>query len=279
MTTNDEYLHLAPFVKWVGGKRQLLKHIKPIMPVSMNTYYEPFIGGGALLFDHKPNVAVINDYNQELINTYNIIKEDVEALIADLKTHIYDKDYFYTIRALDRDPEYSSLDNLKKASRLLYLNKSCFNGLYRVNSKGEFNSPFGRYTNPNIVNEETLLAVSKYLNSNRITTRVGDFEEAVSDAQAGDFVYFDPPYDPVSKSANFTAYSKLGFSREDQERLRDLCISLTDRGVKFLLSNASTDFINELYKDFTILEVGANRAINSDGAKRKKVQEVLVRNY
>lgn len=279
MTNNDEYLHLAPFVKWVGGKRQLLKYIKPILPESINTYYEPFIGGGALLFDHKPSVAVINDYNKELINTYNVIRGDVEALIADLKTHVYDKDYFYEIRSLDRNSDYSSMSDLKKASRLLYLNKSCFNGLYRVNSKGEFNSPFGSYTNPNIVNEDTLLAVSRYLNNNNVTTRTGDFQEAVFDAQDGDFVYFDPPYDPVSKSANFTAYSKLGFSREDQERLRDLCIELTDRGVKFLLSNASTDFINELYSGFTILEVGANRAINSNGAKRKKVQEVLVRNY
>lgn len=279
MTNNDEYLHLAPFVKWVGGKRQLLKYIKPILPESINTYYEPFIGGGALLFDHKPSVAVINDYNKELINTYNVIKGDVEALIADLKTHVYDKDYFYEIRSLDRNSDYSSMSDLKKASRLLYLNKSCFNGLYRVNSKGEFNSPFGSYTNPNIVNEDTLVAVSRYLNNNNVTTRTGDFQEAVFDAQDGDFVYFDPPYDPVSKSANFTAYSKLGFSREDQERLRDLCIELTDRGVKFLLSNASTDFINELYSGFTILEVGANRAINSNGAKRKKVQEVLVRNY
>lgn len=279
MTNNDEYLHLTPFVKWVGGKRQLLKYIKPILPESINTYYEPFIGGGALLFDHRPSVAVINDYNKELINTYNVIKGDVEALIADLKTHVYDKDYFYEIRSLDRNSDYSSMSDLKKASRLLYLNKSCFNGLYRVNSKGEFNSPFGSYTNPNIVNEDTLLAVSRYLNNNNVTTRTGDFQEAVFDAQDGDFVYFDPPYDPVSKSANFTAYSKLGFSREDQERLRDLCIELTDRGVKFLLSNASTDFINELYSGFTILEVGANRAINSNGAKRKKVQEVLVRNY
>lgn len=279
MTNNDEYLHLAPFVKWVGGKRQLLKYIKPILPESINTYYEPFIGGGALLFDHRPSVAVINDYNKELINTYNVIKGDVEALIADLKTHVYDKDYFYEIRSLDRNSDYSSMSDLKRASRLLYLNKSCFNGLYRVNSKGEFNSPFGSYTNPNIVNEDTLLAVSRYLNNNNVTTRTGDFQEAVFDAQDGDFVYFDPPYDPVSKSANFTAYSKLGFSREDQERLRDLCIELTDRGVKFLLSNASTDFINELYSGFTILEVGANRAINSNGAKRKKVQEVLVRNY
>lgn len=279
MTNNDEYLHLAPFVKWVGGKRQLLKYIKPILPESINTYYEPFIGGGALLFDHKPSVAVINDYNKELINTYNVIRGDVEALIADLKTHVYDKDYFYEIRSLDRNSDYSSMSDLKKASRLLYLNKSCFNGLYRVNSKGEFNSPFGSYTNPNIVNEDTLVAVSRYLNNNNVTTRTGDFQEAVFDAQDGDFVYFDPPYDPVSKSANFTAYSKLGFSREDQERLRDLCIELTDRGVKFLLSNASTDFINELYSGFTILEVGANRAINSNGAKRKKVQEVLVRNY
>ena len=279
MTNNDEYLHLAPFVKWVGGKRQLLKYIKPILPESINTYYEPFIGGGALLFDHKPSVAVINDYNKELINTYNVIKGDVEALIADLKTHVYDKDYFYEIRSLDRNSDYSSMSDLKRASRLLYLNKSCFNGLYRVNSKGEFNSPFGSYTNPNIVNEDTLVAVSRYLNNNNVTTRTGDFQEAVFDAQDGDFVYFDPPYDPVSKSANFTAYSKLGFSREDQERLRDLCIELTDRGVKFLLSNASTDFINELYSGFTILEVGANRAINSNGAKRKKVQEVLVRNY
>ena len=275
----SDYSGVAPFVKWVGGKRQLIKYIKPLMPENINTYYEPFIGGGAVLFDHRPEVAIINDYNHELINAYDVIKTDVDALIDDLKTHPYDSEYFYKIRALDRDEFYADLSPIQRAARLLYLNKSCFNGLYRVNSKGQFNSPFGKYTNPNIVNEETLRAVSAYLNESKVTTRTGDFEQAVIDAQSGDFVYFDPPYDPVSKSASFTAYSKVGFSREDQERLRDLCVVLNDRGVKFILSNASTEFINELYKDFIVIEVGASRAINSDGAKRQKVMEVLVRNY
>ena len=272
-------MEVAPIVKWVGGKRQLIKDIKPLIPESMETYYEPFVGGGAVLFEIQPNVAIINDYNHELINTYNVIKDNVHGLIDDLKSHVYDKEYFYKIRALDREPGYDKLSAIKRASRLLYLNKTCFNGLYRVNSKGQFNSPFGSYTNPNIVNEEGLMAVSRYFNENIIVAKTGDFEAAVKDADSGDFVYFDPPYDPVSKSANFTAYSKIGFSREDQIRLRDLCVALEKKGVKFLLSNASTDFINEIYKGFNITEVGASRAINSNGAKRQKVKEVLVSNY
>lgn len=275
----DKVGSVAPFVKWVGGKRQLIKYIKPLIPKDVKTYYEPFIGGGAILLECQPESAVINDFNHELINVYNIVRDSVEDLIADLKTHVYDPDYYYLIRALDREPEYENLSDLKKASRVLYLNKSCFNGLYRVNSKGQFNSPFGKYTNPNIVNEDGLLAVSRYLNENNIVTRTGDFSVAISDASQGDFVYLDPPYDPISKSASFTAYSKNGFSSEDQIRVRDECRALHNKGVKFLLSNASTEFINDIYKEFSVIEVDASRAINSNGAKRQKVKEVLIRNY
>lgn len=277
--SNNNYESLAPIVKWVGGKRQLIKYIQPLLPDNIGTYYEPFIGGAAVLLEHKPKKAVINDFNHELINTYNIVRDDVDALILDLKNHVYESDYYYELRALDRSSAYDELTAVQKASRLLYLNKTCFNGLYRVNSKGQFNSPFGKYTNPNIVNEQGLLELSRYLRENDITTRTGDFSVAVNDSESGDFVYLDPPYDPVSKSASFTAYSKGGFSSDDQLRVRDLCVELDSKGVKFLLSNASTEFINDIYSGFKVIEVGASRSINSNGAKRSKVKEVLVRNY
>ena len=277
--SNNNYESLAPIVKWVGGKRQLIKYIQPLLPDNIGTYYEPFIGGAAVLLEHKPKKAVINDFNHELINTYNIVRDDVDALLLDLKNHVYESDYYYELRALDRSSAYDELTAVQKASRLLYLNKTCFNGLYRVNSKGQFNSPFGKYTNPNIVNEQGLLELSRYLRENDITTRTGDFSVAVNDSESGDFVYLDPPYDPVSKSASFTAYSKGGFSSDDQLRVRDLCVELDCKGVKFLLSNASTEFINDIYSGFKVIEVGASRSINSNGAKRSKVKEVLVRNY
>lgn len=268
-----------PFLKWVGGKRQLMTEIEPLLPSRISTYYEPFIGGGAVFLHTQPNKAVINDYNSELINVYKTIRDDVEALIENLNVHKNESEYFYSIRALDRQDEFDKLSDIERASRVIYLNKTCFNGLYRVNSSGEFNTPFGRYKNPNIINETVLKAVSNYLQKNEIKLLSGDFEDALKGARQGAFVYLDPPYDPVSKSSNFTGYVQGGFGRDEQIRLRDTCINLDKKGIKFLLSNSSTSFMKELYKDFKIIEVGASRQINSVGSKRGEVTEILVRNY
>lgn len=271
---------VAPVLKWVGGKRQLFKDIEKHIPGQYSTYYEPFLGGGAVLFELQPNKAVVNDINEELINVYTVIRDNLEELIEDLKKHKNEAGYFYKIRELDRDKKnYNKLSNVKKASRVIYLNKTCYNGLFRVNQQGEFNSPFGRYKNPNIVNEATLRAVSNYFNRAKITFKCGDFEEAVKGIRKGGFVYFDPPYDPVSDSANFTGYDKGGFGREEQIRLKKLCDKLNSRNIKFLLSNSATDFILDLYKDYNITIVKAKRAINSKGDKRGAVNEVLVKNY
>ena len=270
----------APVLKWVGGKRQLINEIKEVLPKTYTTYYEPFMGGGAVLFELQPDKAVINDINGELMNLYNVIKDDVELLIDDLKKHENTADYFYSIRELDRKKDkYENLSNIERASRIMYLNKTCYNGLFRVNKAGEFNSPFGKYKNPNIVNEVTLRAVNKYFNTADIKILNNDFEKSLEGIRKGSFVYLDPPYDPVSNSANFTGYNKGGFNRDEQIRLKNLCDKLDKKGVKFLLSNSATDFIKDLYKDYNIKIVKAKRAINSNGNARGSVDEVLVRNY
>lgn len=270
----------TPVLKWVGGKRQLMDEIKEVLPQKYTTYYEPFLGGGAVLFELQPKKAIINDVNSELMNLYNVIKCDVEALIEDLKKHENTSEYFYRTREMDRDKElYEQLSNVERASRIVYLNKTCYNGLFRVNKAGEFNTPFGKYKNPNIVNEVTLRAVSKYFNKADIKILNGDFEESLKGARKGSFVYFDPPYDPVSDSANFTGYDKGGFNRDEQKRLKKLCDKLDKKGIKFLLSNSATDFIMDLYKDYNIKVVKAKRNINSNGNARGDVDEVLVRNY
>lgn len=271
---------VEPVLKWVGGKRQLLKDIEIHIPRKFSTFYEPFLGGGAVLFHLQPHKAVVNDINEELINVYTVIRDNVEELIEDLKKHKNEAEYFYNIRELDRDKEaYNRLSSIKKASRIIYLNKTCYNGLFRVNQQGEFNTPFGRYKNPNIVNEVTLRAVSNYFIKAQITFKCIDFEESVKGIRKGSFVYFDPPYDPVSDSANFTGYDKGGFDRDEQIRLKQLCDKLNNRNVKFLLSNSATEFILDLYKDYNIAIVKAKRAINSRGDKRGEVNEVLVKNY
>ena len=275
---------VQPFLKWAGGKRQLLKEITKYTPQKLTgTYYEPFLGGGAVLFYLQPKKAIVNDFNTELINAYEVVRENVDELIQDLKTHKNTSDYFYSIRSLDRSPDYKNLSKIQRASRLIYLNKTCYNGLFRVNSNNEFNTPFGNYKNPNIVNEPVLRAVSNYLNSADITFLNGDFEVAVKGIRKGAFVYFDPPYMPISSSSSFTGYTLDGFNQADQKRLRDLCIRLKERGIKFLLSNSTAPYILDLYNDeehFIIEYVGAKRAINSVGKSRGEIKEVLVRsNY
>lgn len=270
---------VQPIIKWVGGKRQLLPEINKYVPKKISTYYEPFLGGGAVLFDLQPKKAVVNDFNGELVNLYTVVRDHVDELIDDLRTHQNEEEYFYNIRALDRTEEFMNMSNIQKASRLIYLNKTCYNGLYRVNSQGYFNTPFGRYKNPNIVNEYVLRAVSNYFNSSNIKFYNGDFSECLKGIRKGAFVYFDPPYDPLTDTSNFTGYTLAGFNRDDQTRLKEICDSLNEKGVKFLLSNAKTDFIMDLYSDYKIEIVGAKRSINSNGNRRGDVDEVLVRNY
>ncbi|HCW80925.1 MAG TPA: hypothetical protein DG942_07490 [Ruminococcaceae bacterium] len=272
---------VQPVLKWAGGKRQLLPKIKKLVPKNIGTYYEPFLGGGAVLFSLQPGYAIVNDNNTELINMYDVIKNNVDALILDLRKHRNEADYFYKIRRLDRTPQYNEMNNVQRASRLIYLNKTCYNGLFRVNKNGEFNAPFGRYKNPNIVNEKVLRAVSNYLNTGHIELLNMDFEQALIGCEHSSFVYFDPPYYPVSDSSNFTGYTVNGFTKEDQIRLKNLCDKLTDKGVRWLLSNSSSPFIISLYnsKKYHIDYVTANRSINSNPDARGEVKEVLIRNY
>lgn len=272
---------VLPILKWVGGKRQLLDQIRPLIP-QCSTYYEPFIGGGAVLFDIQPKKAIINDSNKELINVYKIIKNNPDELIKELIKHQEQncEEHFYEIRALDRSKdEFDRLTEIERAARIIYLNKTCFNGLFRVNSSGEFNSPWGKYKNPNIVNETSIKAVSKYLNKSNITIKCGDYKEALKGIRKGSFVYLDPPYMPISSSSSFTGYTAGKFGEEEQIQLKEQCDILNKRGVKFLLSNSSCEFIEELYSDYIVKRVKAKRNINSKADKRGEINEVLVRNY
>ena len=271
---------VAPVVKWVGGKRQLIDTISPLLPKRISSYCEPFLGGGALLFFVQPKKAIVNDLNQDLMTVYKVIRDDIDSLLESLKKHENNSEYFYSLRDLDRNKDvYNSLSDVEIASRLIYLNKTCFNGLFRVNSMGEFNTPFGYYKNPNIVNEPVLRAVNKYFNTSNITFYSEDFSDTLNRVSRGDFVYLDPPYDPISDTANFTGYNKGGFGKEEQIRLKKCCDELSERGVKFMLSNSSTDFIKELYKDYNIINIQAKRSVNANANKRGAVEEVIIRNY
>jgi DNA adenine methylase len=273
---------VKPFVKWVGGKRQLVPTILANhLPKNYNlqTYYEPFIGGGALLFSLQPKKAVINDSNAELINCYKIIKNSLDELIEDLKNHKNNEYYYYDIRDWDREKNFKSKTEVQRASRIIFLNKTCYNGLFRVNSQGQFNVPFGKYKNPNILDIAVLKAVNKYLNENQVRILNSDFQEAVKDAKRGDFIYLDPPYDPVSETASFTGYDVNGFNKQEQRRLKEVFDDLNSRGCHILLSNACTEFIEDLYKDYPHTKISAIRAINCNGKKRGKVDEILVKNY
>jgi DNA adenine methylase len=266
-----------PFLKWVGGKNQLLPELTARISINFSRYFEPFIGGGALFFHILPEQSVLIDINKELTLTYTVIRDRVEELIIDLKQHIYEKEYYYQIRNIDRTDEYKSWSDVRRASRLIYLNKTCFNGLYRVNSKGEFNTPMGRYKNPKIVNETNLRACSKALQKTQIIT--GSFLEVEKQILAKDFVYFDPPYAPLNATSNFTGYSQDGFDSEMQLSLKDLCDRLDARGIRFMVSNSSAPLILDLYSNYKIELVYANRAINSKGDKRGKIAEVIITNY
>ena len=272
-----------PFVKWVGGKRQLLKQFRDLglyppehFDPTTKTYYEPFVGGGAVFFDLLPEHAELSDLNRELVTTYNVIKDDVDALVASLKTHIYDKDYYLAVRAQDVD----GLSDVEVASRFIFLNRTGFNGMYRVNKKGQFNVPFGRYSNPLICDEENLRRVSKELQN--VTIAYQDYKAVLGRAQKGDFIYFDPPYYPRNRTSSFTAYTSETFLEKEQTELRDTFVTLHERGCYVMLSNSDTPFINDLYAgidNVTVHTIAAGRAINAKSSGRGKITEVLITNY
>lgn len=237
---------------------------------------EPFVGGGALFFHLTPKQAILIDNNPVLINAYKIIKNNVEDLIKSLQKHKNEKEYYYKIRNIDLLDEFNEWSDIEKASRILFMNKCCYNGLYRVNSKGHFNVPFGKYKNPRFCDEINLRAVHKSLQG--IEILLGSFEICLKYAKKDDFVYFDPPYDPLSSTANFTGYTKEKFGKKEQESLKRVFDKLDERGCKVLLSNSHTDFILDLYSDYSISLVSAKRAINRDASKRGEIKEILVSN-
>ncbi len=275
-------IQIPKFVKWAGGKGQLLEQFKPLFPKKFNRYIEPFVGSGAVFFyiiqKFKPNEIIISDINEELINTYEIIKKDVERLIVELKQHkeyhLTDgKKYYLTIRATDP----KELPKLERAARFIYLNKTCFNGLYRVNSKGQFNVPMGKYKNPDIVQEKKLRLVSELLK--KVIIKIMSFEKVLEFAKQGDFIYFDPPYYPIKKGKSFTTYTKEAFLDKEQELLAKVFKELDKKGCYLMESNSDTKFIKELYKEYNIHVVHAKRMINSNGNKRGKINEIVITNY
>ncbi|KXT97413.1 DNA adenine methylase [Streptococcus oralis] len=251
-----EKVRLKPILKWAGGKRQLLDVIREHLPTDITVYVEPFLGGGAVLFDLQPQRAIINDYNSELMNVYKVVKEDPQALIDSLYNHKINnsQDYFYNIRELDRLESFSNLTAVERASRIIYLNKTCYNGLFRVNQLGQFNTPYGRHKNPQIINEEMISDISYYFNTANLKMMTGDYKLALKYLRKGSFVYFDPPYLPLN-SSSFTGYTELGFPIEKQRELRDICIKLHKRGIRFLVSNSFTDEILDLYSDDSIFKI------------------------
>ena len=271
-----------PFVKWAGGKRQIIDKLKKYVPDEFDTYYEPFVGGGALLFELSPKKAVINDSNKELMNVYNVLcDEDKFNKMCRLLNNYevkHSEEFFYEIRNKDRNKAtYNRLSDYTRAARTIYLNKACFNGLYRVNSKNEFNVPFGKKSKVNTYEGGNLITVSNYLTMNDIKILSVDFEEAVKDAKKGDFVYFDPPYD--SDTTTFNSYTEDGFGKEEQRRLARVFRELDSKGVYVMLSNHNTTLVRELYDGYNIYVIEAKRNINSNGSKRGKVEEVIITNY
>ncbi|MFA5049859.1 MAG: DNA adenine methylase [Candidatus Micrarchaeia archaeon] len=266
-----------PFVKWAGGKRQLIDTLFNNIPESFNNYHESFLGGGALYFklwsEGLIKKAFLNDFNHDLINVYQIIKSRPKELIEELKSGKYknEKDTFYNIR------KSKPHDLVETAAIFIYLNKTAFNGLYRVNSKGEFNVPFGKYSNPKICDEENIMIVSESLK--RAALSYGDFSQVLKNVKKGDFVYLDPPYHPISKTSNFTNYTKLEFKEEDQIRLNDTYNRLDNSGAFVMLSNSTAPFIVDLYSNYNTLRVDARRAINCKADKRGLVSELVALNY
>jgi len=262
-----------PFVKWAGGKRGILEHIIRHLPQKWHTYIEPFVGGGAVLFHLLPAQAIISDINGELINAYTVIRENPRELISllqDMKAK-HSKDYYYYIR-----DQFEPRNRVERAARFIYLNRTCFNGLWRVNKKGKFNVPIGRYKNPQIVDPDNIMAIHKYLTENNIRILQSDFKPVVKMAKPGDLVYFDPPYLPAEGSSKFTSYTSGGFGLEDHIRLSEVFRQLAYAGVFVILSNSDTPIVRKLYRGFRIIEITTTRYINSRGNARNGWKELLI---
>jgi len=282
-----EPVSAAPFLKWAGGKSQLLADFDRYFPRRFGTYFEPFLGGGAVFFHlvHRRRIerAVISDANKDLMNCYVTIRDSLGELLRSLKQLQHrsrDRDFYYNT-ARKRFNEIrlgTGLDgNAEKASLMMYLNKTCYNGLYRVNKKGEFNVPWGRYRNPRIFDERNLRAVNAVLRREGIEITCKDYQEAVKDSRAGDFIYFDPPYQPVSSTAHFMAYTKQNFTIQDQQRLSEIFRELNSRGCLLMLSNSPK--VRGLYRDYRVVDLKATRAISCVGSGRGHVEELLIMNY
>lgn len=273
-----------PFVKWVGGKRGLLSQILPLIPKEFNNYFEPFVGGGALFFELyslgllKDKKVYLFDINAELINAYNIVKNSPSELIKDLREfkEKHSKEFYYEVRAWDRDESFSQRSEIERASRFIYLNKTCFNGLYRVNSKGYHNVPIGHYKNPNICDELVIYSASEALQKTTILN--ASYKDVILHVKKNDFVYFDPPYYPLTPTSSFTSYSEFNFLDKEQIELFEVFKKLDKKDVFAVHSNSDTDFIKNLYDEFHIEEIQANRFINSKSSGRGKISEILVRN-
>ena len=275
-------LKAKPFVKWAGGKRSIINKLVSLVPEDFKTYYEPFVGGGAMLYELQPKKAVINDYNTELMNVYECVKDENKFanMCSELNKHEtnHSEEYYYEIRDLDRDKKkFNKLADYKRAARTIYLNKACFNGLYRVNSKNEFNVPSGKKVKVNTYDGPNLGIIHCLLNFNDIKLLSTDFEEAVKNAKKGDFIYFDPPYD--SDTSTFNSYTENGFGKEEQKRLSEVFKDLDKRGCYVMLSNYNTKLIKELYKEFNFNYVEAPRNIGASSKNRGKVEEVIITNY
>lgn len=274
---------MHPFVKWAGGKTQLLDRIHELMPKEYNHYYEPFIGGGALLFSVAPKDFTINDFNSELIQAYKCFTndEDFKKLVERLNYHQehHSDEHYYEVREMDKDLNFLMLPIYERAARMIYLNKSCFNGLYRVNSKGFFNVPSGKKKKVVCYEEENLEEIRRFFSTSKFEILNGDFQDAVKNAKKGDFVYFDPPYDTWEDKDSFTSYAKNPFGKEEQKRLAGVYKGLSEKGAFVMLSNHNTEYIRELYKDFHIHVVEAKRMINSKASGRGNVEEVIITNY
>lgn len=275
----------GPIVKWAGGKAQLLSQYEPFFPASFQRYLEPFVGGGAVFF-HLYNhgrlagrESILIDRLEELINVYRVARDQVQDLIIELRGHEpyrHDADYYYEVRAWDRGSDYHQRGDVERAARFIYLNRTCYNGLYRVNRKGQFNVPFGRYHNPTISDDDNLLAVSRSLQG--VVLEVGDFDRCLKWAGPGDFVYLDPPYQPLSKTAYFTSYTSAAFGSKDQQRLVATFEELDQRGCQIMLSNSYTGSIRRLYESYEQVQVQATRAISSKADRRGAISELLVMN-
>jgi DNA adenine methylase len=268
----EEREKATPFIKWVGGKTALLPELLKHVPNRLRGYHEPFVGGGALFFAVQPRRAHLADHNPELVHCYTQVRDDVYGVLDVLARHLYERAHFDTVRAFDP----LRLRPAERAARFIYLNKTCFNGLWRVNRAGRFNVPIGRYKNPKFNDPATLITASRALRGVSLT--YAPFEESMAKAAPGDFVYLDPPYDPVSPTASFASYTAGGFSWEDQRRLAHACVVLNRRGVRFLLSNSATPRVRALYAGFEQRMVKAPRFVNSKAGARGPVDEVLVFN-